>query len=352
MRFLLSWVVFGFITVAAASGGVLATDGPGPATSVPHLMVLHTIRLGGAGEWGYPTIDVEARRLYLPRTNVVQVIDIDKGALVNTIPGVSGQVCHGVAIAMDQRLGFTSAGKDNSVAAFDPTTLKVTARIKSSVNPNFTLYDPASKHVLVMNHTSVTNIDPTHLDADPGVIEVGKGLESAVADGQGSVFVCVENEHVVVRIDTKTNTIADRWPVAPGKVPAGIAMDYKSNRLFVTCHGKVSAAAGDKSGVLAVIDAASGEVLATPRIGVGASGVVFDPELGVALSANGKDGTLSVTKETSPGTCETIQTLKTSVSARHVALDPKTHHFFLECNLPGDGGQKFGIIVVGVADSK
>jgi hypothetical protein len=345
-------LAFGLIAIAAASTGVPADADQGTASTGPPLKVLKTIPLGGPGEWGFPTIDVGARRLYLPRTNIVQVIDIDKGTLVGIIPDVSKQVCHGVAIAPDQNLGFASAGKDNKVAAFDPTTLKVTTRIDSSVNPNATIYDPASKHIVVMNHTAVTIIAPANLDAKPVVIEVGKGLESAVADGKGSVFVCVENEHVVMRVDMKTNKIVDRWPVAPGKVPAGIAMDFKSNRLFIACHGKESATAGDKSGVLAVIDAASGKVLSTPPIGTGASGVVFDPALGVALSANGKDGTLSVTKEASPGVFETIQTLKTSVSARHVVLDPKTHRLFLECNLPGEGAQIFGVVVVGVGDGE
>jgi hypothetical protein len=251
-----------------------------------------------------------------------------------------------------QNLGFASAGKDNNVAAFDPATLKVTKRIPSSYNPNATIYDPASKHIVVMNHTAVTIIDPANLDAQPVVMEVGRGLESAVADGKGSVFVCVENEHVVVRIDTKTNKIVDRLPVAPGKVPAGIAMDFKRNRLFVACHSKVSATAVDKTGVLAVIDAASGKVISSSPIGTGASGVVFDPELGVALTANGKDGTLTVTKETTPGVFKTIQTLKTSVSARHVAFDPKAHRFFLECNLPGEGGPTFGVVVVGVGNGE
>src|SRR6516162_9667810 len=155
-------IVVGFIAIAAVSIGARL-----PADQVPQLTVLKTIPLGGQGEWGFPTIDVEARRLYLPRTNVVQVIDLDKGTLVGTLPDVSKQVCHGVAMAPDQKLGFASAGKDNNVAAFDPATLKVTARIDSSVNPNFTLYDPASKHVVVMNHVSVTLIDPADLKAKP-----------------------------------------------------------------------------------------------------------------------------------------------------------------------------------------
>jgi hypothetical protein len=126
-------------------------------------------------------------------------------------------------------------------------------------------------------------------------------------------------------------------------------MDFKTNRLFVTCHGKVAAAAGDSSGVLAVIEARSGKVLSAPPIGSGASGVAFDPTLALAVSANGKDGTLSITKETGPGVFETIQTIHTSIGARHVVYDPNTHRFFLECNLPGNGDTTFGVIVVGVA---
>jgi DNA-binding beta-propeller fold protein YncE len=345
-------LAFGFIAIVAISARVRAEADQGPPSTTPQLKIIETIPLGGTGEWGFPTIDVEARRLYLPRTNVVQVADIDKGSLVATLADVSKQVCHGVAMAPDQKLGFASAGKDNNVAAFDPATLKVTARVPSSYNPNAAIYDPASEHIVVMNHTAVTIIDPANLDAKPVVIEVGKGLESAVADGKGSVFVCVENEHFVAKIDMKANKIVDRLQVAPGKVPAGIAMDFKSNRLYVACHSKESATATDKSGLLAVIDAASGKILSTSPIGTGASGVVFDPELGVALTANGKDGTLTVTKETKPGVFETIQTLKTSVSARHIVLDAKTHRFFLECNLSINGGQTFGFVVVGVGDSK
>jgi DNA-binding beta-propeller fold protein YncE len=88
--------------------------------------------------------------------------------------------------------------------------------------------------------------------------------------------------------------------VAPGAVPSGITFDSRSNRLFVSCHGRVNAQ--DKNGVLAVLDAETGKVLATPPIGNGASGVAFDPASGVILTANGKDGTVSVIKETSLGT--------------------------------------------------
>jgi hypothetical protein len=65
--------------------------------------------------------------------------------------------------------------------------------------------------------------------------------------------------------------------------------------------------------------------------------------------SNGKDGTVSVVKETPPGKFETVQTLKTFTGAKTIALDTKEHRALLPCNVPdGKGGETFGIVVVGV----
>jgi hypothetical protein len=90
-------------------------------------------------------------------------------------------------------------------------------------------------------------------------------------------------------------------------------------------------------------------LVATPAIGTGVDGVAYEPTLGVALSANGKDGTVSVVKETSPGKFEVIQTVKTLPGARTISVDTKTHQALLPCNVPdGKGGKTFGIAVVGL----
>jgi hypothetical protein len=102
-----------------------------------------------------------------------------------------------------------------------------------------------------------------------------------------------------------------------------------------------------------VLDAKTGKILGTPAIGKGVDGVVYDPALGVALSANGKDGTVSVVKETAPGKFETIQTVKTLVGAKTIALDTKTHQALLPCKVPdGKGGETFGIAIVGEERTK
>ena len=69
-------------------------------------------------------------------------------------------------------------------------------------------------------------------------------------------------------------------------------------------------------------------MIATVPIGERVDGNGFDPELGLAFSANG-DGTLTVARESSPGKFEVPETVATQVGARTVALDPKTHKIYL-----------------------
>ena len=91
--------------------------------------------------------------------------------------------------------------------------------IKTGRNPDAIIYDPASKHILSINHSGgdVTVIDPAALDKDPVTIAVGGTLEFAAADGAGHVFVNVENKNEVVQIDSKTNQVLAHWPLAAGQ---------------------------------------------------------------------------------------------------------------------------------------
>ena len=99
------------------------------ADNATPLKLLRTIPLGGDGRWDYLCVDAEARRLYLPRTTHVQVVDLDKGTVVGDIPKISAKSARGVALVPDRNLGFISAGGDNCVIAFaTPTTLKGRAR--------------------------------------------------------------------------------------------------------------------------------------------------------------------------------------------------------------------------------
>jgi DNA-binding beta-propeller fold protein YncE len=313
------------------------------AVAVTLFMLLKTIPIGGEGRWDYICVDPTAQRLYIPRSTHVQILDLEKGVVIGDISNTNG--VHGVALAPEQNLGFTSNGRDSTVSAFDLKTFKVSKTIKTGRNPDAIIYDPASKHILSINHSggSVTVIDPAALDKDPVTIAVGGTLEFAAADGAGHVFVNVENRNEVVQIDSKTNQVLAHWPLAEGKGPTGLAIDIQRHRLFAGCGNQK----------MIVLDSESGKVLAVVDIGRGVDGVGYEPTLGVAMSANGRDGTISVVKETSPGKFEVIDTPKTQSGARTIAVDTNKQQALLPCNVPdGKDGQTFGIAVVGLKESK
>ena len=52
--------------------------------------------------------------------------------------------------------------------------------------------------------------------------------------------------------------------------------------------------------MMAVVNADSGKVIATPAIGDGVDANAFDPGTGFAFASNGQSGTLTVVHEDSP----------------------------------------------------
>jgi DNA-binding beta-propeller fold protein YncE len=141
--------------------------------------------------------------------------------------------------------------------------------------------------------------------------------EFPVADGKGAVYDNIEDLSEIVHIDARTRKVLAAWPIAPCEGPSGLAMDKQHQRLFAVCDGK-----------MAVVNASTGKVVATPSIGNGPDAARFDPKYQLAFSSNG-EGTLSVVHENSPDSYSVIQTLPTKRGARTMALDASTGKIYL-----------------------
>ncbi len=300
---------FPSVKVEAAPAGT-----PGP--SGYHL--LKTIKLGGEGFWDYLAFDSPTRRLFISRGTKVVVLDVDTEKVVGEIPNTTG--VHGIALAPDRGNGFTSNGGAGTVSIFDLKSLQVIGHAQAGTNPDAIVYDPASKRVFAMNGRSG---DSTAIDAATGsvagTIPIGGKLEFAVSDGAGHVYVNVENKSEEVQIDSKNLVVTAHWPLAPCTEPSGLAIDAAHRRLFAGCDNKM----------MAVIDADSGKVIATPPIGDGVDADQFDPATGFAFASNGQSGTLTVIHEDSPDKFSVVEDVPTQRGARTMALDPKTHEVYL-----------------------
>ncbi len=307
-----------FLCFLVGMGWVLSSGSALLAQETPGYHQIGKLTLGGMGFWDYLTCDSAAHRLYVTHGTHVMVLDTLKEAVVGDIPNTPG--VHGVAIAPRLHRGFISNGGDNTVTVFDTKSLKEIERVPVGTRPDAILFDPASNRVFTFNGGSH---DATAIDAAStkvvGTVPLEGRPEFAVADGKGEVFVNLEDKSQIVAFDARTLTVKNRWPLAPGEGPSGLAMDRQHRRLFSVCSNEK----------MVVLDADSGRVVATPTIGKGPDASAFDPKLGLAFSSNGRDGTLTVVKEESPDTFTVVGTVPTQLGARTMALDPRTHTIYL-----------------------
>jgi DNA-binding beta-propeller fold protein YncE len=293
--------------------------------------VTKKIPIPGTGSWDYLTVDEAARRLYVSHGTQVEVLDIDSLSVVGSIPKTPG--VHGIAIAPESGRGFVSNGQANNVTVFDLKTLQPIADVPTGHKPDAIIYDPATARVFAFNGASNT---ATAIDATSGkvagTVDLGGGPEFAAADGKGYVFDNLEDESLVVKINSRDLKVEQRWPTAPCASPSSMAMDRANRRLFLGCRSKV----------MTVMDADSGKVMTTLPIGDHVDATAFDPETRLIFNSNG-EGTITVIHQDSPDKYSVVETVKTAPRAKTMALDPKTHRLFLST---AENGQ-FEVLVVG-----
>ncbi len=278
--------------------------------------VMNKLTLGGEGGWDYVTADSSGHRLYISRSMHVMVIDTASNTVVGDIPDTPG--VHGIALAPELNRGFTSNGRANTASLFDMKTLKVIGQVKTGENPDAILYDSATKRVFTFNGKSK---DATVFDAMSGeilgTVALGGKPEFAASDTKGMVFANIEDTNEVVALDSRTLTIAKRYPLGSCNAPTGMAIDIEHHRVFSGCRNRL----------MMVLDVTSGKVIAAVPIGAGVDANAFDPETGFVFSSNG-EGTLTVVRESSSGMFDT-ETVPTQRGARTMALDSKTHRIYL-----------------------
>jgi YVTN family beta-propeller protein len=315
------WIVLVFCTFAVS--GAVCSDGG--------YTVIKKIPIPGQGSWDYLAVDEAARRLYVSHGTQVEVLDVDSGTIVGKIENTQG--VHGIAIAAELGRGFVSNGQSSTVTIFDLKTLKTIAEVPSGKKPDAIIYDPESSRVFAFNGggNSVTAIDAKDGKV-AGTIDLGGGPEFAVADGKGYVYNNLEDESLVLKINSKTLKVEERWPTAPCSSPSSMAMDRENRRLFLGCRSKV----------MAVMNADSGQVITTLPIGDHVDATAFDTETRLIFNSNG-EGTVTVIHQESPDKYSVVETVKTLPRAKTSALDPKTHRLFLSTSESG----QFEVLVVG-----
>jgi YVTN family beta-propeller protein len=280
--------------------------------------VVNRFHIEGDGGWDYLCVDEPSGRIFISHGMVVNVINEKDGKLLGTIQDTRG--VHGIAIASDLNKAFISNGMDSSVTVVDLKTLAFLSKINvTGHNPDAILYDPYSHRVFAYNGRSsnATVIDGS-TNKVVATIKLDGKPEFSVTDGNGKVYVNIEDKSEIQCINPVTLKVEQTWSIAPGEEPSGLALDNINHRLFAVCGNQM----------MVIVDALSGKVIKSVPTGNGTDGAAFDPLLKRAYSSNG-EGTLTIVQELSPDDYQVLGNFPTQQGARTITIDKKTHHLFL-----------------------
>jgi glutamine cyclotransferase len=308
---------FVMLGLGLLAGNVRAQDSTAP------YKVLATTQLMGNGGIDYVYADNDGRRVYVPRGGNTFVFDLDSHKYIGSITNVGG---HGVAIDTATHHGVSSSSPPS---LFDTETMQKIRDIDVQGRPDGILLEPFTGKVFIFSHEapSITIIDPKDGTVS-GTIDVGGAMEQAQSDGQGKLYVDVEDEKKIAVVDVKTLKLITKYDLGDSAgEPGGLGLDVKNHILFAMCANP---------NVCVVMNADDGKVLATLPLDGGTDGGGFNPATMEAWSSQ-RNGTLTIIKESSPTSFAVEQTVQTKAGCKTSSLDTKNNRIVLICTerLPG-----------------
>jgi DNA-binding beta-propeller fold protein YncE len=302
----------GIVTALSIAASVLSAE---RTSATEPYKILKTTQTMGTGGIDYVYADNDNRRLYVPRGNQVLAFDLDSLASVGVITNARAR---GVTVDPKSQHGFCSS---SPVVMWDAKTLETIKTIEVQGRPDGILFEPMTERVYVFSHNQP---NATVIDGKDGslvdTIDLGGAPEQAASDGQGHLYVCLEDKDNIAVVDVKSLKVTAHYDLAgKGGGPAGLGLDVKHHILFAMCHDPQTCV---------VLSADDGKILTTLPIGRGVDGGGFNPSTMEAFSSQG-EGTLTIIKENSPTSFEVAQTVQTKSRAKTCTLDTKKNQIVL-----------------------
>jgi DNA-binding beta-propeller fold protein YncE len=261
---------------------------------------------------------VNGSKLYAGYTSqgVVPVIDTATNQVVTEIEGLPR--AHGIAVAGDR--GFATASGDDTVGVFDLGTNKLLKKVPGGVGPDAIIYDDKVRLIYVSDHAGKTGtlIDPVMMTV-VATVPLGGVAEYAQADPQtGLIYQNLEDTSELVVVDPQKQMVTQRYKLGDGTGPSGLAYDAGNHRLFSTCDNNK----------LIVLNADTGQVVASLPIGSGVDGAAYDPDLRRVYTFNGF-GTMTVIQQDSADSYRVLEQATTHFGGHAGAVDPATHRIYV-----------------------
>lgn len=316
------------VSLALAAG--LALVGVADAATPP-LKIAQRIA-GPDGPWDYANFDTVHRRLYVAHGAMITAIDVDTGKVTPSL--LAAQRAH-IALPLpggDEIL--VTNGSNNTAVVANAMTGAVRATIATGTSPDAALVEPTTGLAMVMNgHGGDITLIDLKAGQAVGAIPVGGTLEYGAADGEGRVFVNIEDTGEIVVIDMAARKVSAHWKLDGCEEPSGLAYAASSKVLISACA----------NGVAKAVSSVDGKVISTLKIGPKPDAAFFDPARNLAYIPSGGDGTLSVIAVRSATDVAVVGKIATQPGSKTGTIDPTTGKVYLpsaKFDAPAKAGAK------------
>jgi YVTN family beta-propeller protein len=268
--------------------------------------------------WDYASVDPKRRLLFVGRIGGVMVVNLSTRKVTPVL--VASKLVHGIASIGDSGTAAATNGIANTVSIFDEQTGRVLATIAVGKEPDAVIFEPETGLLFVTNEgsQSATLIDPvTFVVID--TLSLGGKPEFPAADGKGFIYDNIQDKNEIAVIDVAGREIVRRIALPGCESPTGLAYDEADSLLLSVCL----------NGVALFVDAQSGNVRRSFKVGAKADAAIFDLRTHRAFVPSGADGALNIFAVRGSEDIALEQILPTQSGTRTAALDPLTGRLYL-----------------------
>jgi DNA-binding beta-propeller fold protein YncE len=218
-----------FATVIVMCVGVVAAyliypGTPGKSKFMKFEGYIELPKSGPLNVLDYLTVNNDTLFVTSESSGALLKVDLDVNhPFLSTVSELSGSgAAHGVALMMDHNVAFVTRSEENTVDVFDPTSLRLLARIPVADDADAILYVPSAKLVYVANGDAkiATLIDPEKRITVGTVPLPGRPEFPALDSQTGVLYQNLEDIDSIVAVDLAKRAVIGQWSLAPCEGPA------------------------------------------------------------------------------------------------------------------------------------
>jgi DNA-binding beta-propeller fold protein YncE len=164
--------------------------------------------------------------------NTVEVIDLQKGAVIQSIKGVEEP--QGIAYIPEQNEVAVASGGNGDCVFFDASTFKKVATVHLAGDADNIRYDAAERKIYVgYGNGGMALIDPVSHKQTRDV-KLAAHPESFQLDKKNNkLYVNLPDDHSISVINLKTFKLADTWKIARLRANFPMTLDTANNLVFI-----------------------------------------------------------------------------------------------------------------------